>query len=242
MGWWNKLVRDKIAESKRLSEEQNNTLLKLDINSPTVIPNFITDLLSIDQFENLLNLTPFTSSLRFHTTYNIPNYEWDLPHWNTGSDHWPISMIDNFLNQGVCYLVDCSRVNSKINNICEILEQKTNQAVDAHIYFSKLKNIETGFGIHKDSSHNLIIQVQGRTHWKVGSNTYKTSETNIKDFYKEDTLSIDTVLEPGDAIFIPSNIFHRATSLSKRISVSFPIINSKTTTVHEERKWINWNA
>jgi hypothetical protein len=241
MEWWNKLVRDKISQSTLLTQNQNNALLNLDINSPTIISNFIDDLLSVDQFENLLNLTPFTSSLRFHTTYSIPNYEWNLPHWNTGSDHWPISIIESFLNNGVCYLVDCSRVNSKINNICKVLEEKTNQAVDAHIYFSKLENIETGFGVHKDSSHNLIIQVQGKTHWKVGSIMYTSSKSNIKDFYEEDELSIDTVLEPGDAIFIPANIFHGAHSLSKRISISFPIATSKTT-VCEERKWINWDT
>jgi len=241
MGWWNKLVRNKKAQPTLLNEDQNNILLNLDIHSPKVIPNFINNLLSIDQFENLLNLTPFTNSLRFHTSYSIPDYEWKLPHWSTRSDNWPISKIDSFLNQGVCYLVDCSRVNSKINNLCKVLEQKTNQAVDAHIYFSKLKNMKTGFGVHKDSSHNLIIQVQGQTHWKVGSIRYETSNANINEFYDDDAISIDTILKPGDAIFVPANIFHNAHSLSKRISISFPIANSKTT-IHEERKWINWHA
>lgn len=226
-----------------LSSEQTELLSKVNtLDSPVVMKNVFDNVLSIEQFENLLNLTPFTSVQRFSPTFDTPEYTWSVPDWSSGTNHWPNSLVDHLINNGICYMRDCSRVNPSVNNICKILEQTTNRPVDAHIYFSKSENDNKGFGIHKDDSHNLIIQVQGKTDWKVGTKSYKGIPGNIDKFLDDDTLTINEVLEPGDVIFVPAHIYHSARSLSKRISISFPIPEETDTFCFEERTWINWNA
>ena len=211
------------------------------LDKPKVFKNTFLDVLSSVEFENLLNLTPFTNTLRFVPTFPNKNYDWQLPYWNTGTNNWPVDIVEELINTGACYMRDCSRVNSKINTICSVLENEMLNTVDAHIYFSRDQYLDNGFGIHNDAAHNFIIQIEGTTHWKVGSNYYPNDEANLSSFKDNDTLSIDTMLEPGDAIFVPAYVYHSAKSLSKRISISFPM-PAETSTYFENRKWINWNA
>lgn len=207
---------------------------------PVVFKNLFHNVLSLEEFENILNLTPFTSTERFVPTFPIPEFEWQLPYWNTGSNHWPINIVEELVNTGACYLRDCSRLNPKINQICSVIETETNNAVDAHVYFSKSSQLENGFGIHKDLAHNFIIQIEGQTHWKVGTNFYTDDRDNLEEWRYNDKLSIDVILNPGDAIFVPANVYHSAKPLSKRISISFPMPANKSI-YFENRKWINWN-
>jgi hypothetical protein len=211
------------------------------LDKPKVFKNTFLNVLSPVEFENLLNLTPFTNTLRFVPTFPNKNYDWQLPYWNTGTNNWPIDIVEEIINSGACYMRDCSRVNYKINKICSVLENEMLNTVDAHIYFSRDNSLDNGFGIHNDAAHNFIIQIEGTTHWKVGSNYYLNDEVNLSSFKDNDTLSIDTILEPGDAIFVPAYVYHSAKSLSKRISISFPMPAEKST-YFENRKWINWNA
>lgn len=226
-----------------LSAEQINILSKVSLLGKSfIVKNAFDNILTIEQFEQLLNLTPFTNVDRFRPTFKIPGYTWDVPDWSSGTNHWPNSLVNNLINTGICFMRDCSRVNANINNICAVLEQQINRPVDAHIYFSKTGNCVKGFGVHKDVSHNLIIQVQGTTDWKVGTKTYNDLPKNLDDFLDGDSLSIDTILEPGDAIFVPAHTYHSANSLSKRISISFPIPADTDPSHFEERTWIDWNA
>ena len=227
---------------KVLSNVENTALTTIaNLNSPLVFKDTFHDVLSLQEFENLLNLTPFTNTIRFMPTFDIQHYQWPLPYWHTGTNNWPINNIEELIETGVCYLRDCSRATEKMNLISSVLEKNTNKPVDAHIYFSTDKFVNNGFGVHKDSAHNFIIQIQGNTHWKVGSKIYTDQERNISNFLDDDIILVDTVLEPGDAIFVPAHVYHSTNSLSKRISISFPMPD-EAPELFELRKWINWNA
>jgi len=86
----------------------------------------------------------------------------------------------------------------------------------------------TSFNIHCDSPHNFILQVEGRTHWKVYDNRMNT----LLDFHAgypssgidESRLTkvIDVVLEPGDGLYIPPKVYHVACPDQPRISISVP--------------------
>jgi mannose-6-phosphate isomerase-like protein (cupin superfamily) len=223
-----------------LTSSEYNALLKIKHNKPFVIRNTFHNLLSITEFESLLNLTPFTNSKRFRGTFPVERFEWQLPNWNTGTDHWPIDIVKKVINAGVCYMTDCSRATRKINVISSNIESLTNRPVDAHIYFSKSKSLKNGFGIHKDFSDNFIVQVDGETHWQVGGKTYYEADRNINKFKEDDAIFIDTILQPGDAIFIPANVYHSPKNLSKRISVSFPSAQENAENF-EQREWLKWN-
>lgn len=226
-----------------LDTNELNILRDISNNKqPQFMKDALHNVLNIDQFENLINLTPFTNDIRFNTSWSIPQYNWTVPDWSTGINHWPSSLIEHFLDSGTCYLRDCSRINEKINNICAVLEKHNNVPVDAHVYFTKNKDSKNNFGVHKDEAHNLIIQVQGSTHWQVGSNVYKEAKKNLDNFYEDDIILINEILNPGDIIFVPAYVYHSAKSLTKRISISFPIPDDNTIANFEERNWINWHA
>jgi len=73
--------------------------------------------------------------------------------------------------------------------------------------------------MHKDVCHNLIVQVEGTTKFTV-----------------QDKFTI--ILEPGDCVFVPLGVYHRAQSIDKRLSISFPMNpNHKT---RQDRFWIDF--
>ncbi len=66
-----------------------------------------------------------------------------------------------------------------------------------------LKKEACSFGKHLDYAHNLIVQQKGKSRWIVDN-------------------FCDTVLEPGDMLYIPFKYKHECVPLSKRLSISFP--------------------
>jgi quercetin dioxygenase-like cupin family protein len=97
--------------------------------------------------------------------------------------------------------------------------------VDAHIFFSlcKDKDSKKGIGKHKDKSDNLITCVEGKF--------------NVKIFIK-DNIVIDKLMKKGDIVFIPAQTDHQITSITNRLSISFPIANNNLD-LFQSRKWIN---
>tara|TARA_R100000005_G_C4934325_1_gene161811 strand:+ start:263 stop:742 length:480 start_codon:yes stop_codon:yes gene_type:complete len=73
---------------------------------------------------------------------------------------------------------------------------------DAHIYASYTKESRS-FPKHFDYAHNIIIQQKGNSNWIV------------EDF-------CDTVLQPGDMLYIPYKWKHECIPTQKRLSLSFP--------------------
>ena len=165
---------------------------------------------------------------------NDKNYEWNYCSWLTDPNSFPPDLIQQVIKENVCYLRDCSRVNKKINYLCKELEQITDYPTDAHIYFSVTETPVKGFGVHWDQSHNLIVQIEGESRFQVwGETTDKTYRGIEKP--EEDPI-LDVIMKPGDVIFIPILFLHSATSLTKRLSISFPMaIDNK---LHQSRDWV----
>ena len=187
-------------------------------------------LFSWNELEKLLNLRPFVNDRRFHIV-NDTNYKW-MNYWWSSDNSFPPSLIESEMKKYVCYISDASKANEHINRICKSIEDYTGCEVDAHLYFTLCcDDTEIDKFIHKDKSNNLIVQIDGRTNFKVWDNS---SRENLKDPV------LDIIMEPGDMLFIPRNIWHGALSLSNRLSVSFPISPNKTKN-KEDRHWIKFN-
>tara|TARA_B100000902_G_scaffold70028_1_gene75812 strand:- start:2164 stop:2853 length:690 start_codon:yes stop_codon:yes gene_type:complete len=100
----------------------------------------------------------------------------------------------------------------------------------------------SSFTVHEDTPSNFIIQVEGETQWTVYKN--RCAEI-VKDFTIKDkpdiidTLEvvIDTVLKPGDIIYIPPRTYHRAQPHGKRLSVSIPIQHGIEHMKPKDRHW-----
>lgn len=204
--------------------------------------NLIPHLFSWSELESLLNLRPFVNKKRFITVDDLTD-EWNLANrlkfqssWTTDYDSYPPEVIQYFIRHSVCYLRDCSRANKTINTICDKLEKITNHPADAHIYFCLTDNLTSGFGPHWDNQHNLIVQVEGETHFKVWG------KTNQLSFHRVDEPTqkalVDVIMKPGDSVFVPAHYVHCATSLMQRLSVSFPM-TLNVNDLHQSRGWID---
>jgi ribosomal protein L16 Arg81 hydroxylase len=132
---------------------------------------------------------------------------------------WQRSVVDRdqifygAINGFTVVVLNLSTYNKKIQEICYKLENIFNGASDVHLYFSLL-TISNSFGIHNDEPHNLIIQTEGECEWKVW-NTNKKEETYHPPI-------IHTVLGPGDAVYVPSKIYHQCIPMGRRASISIP--------------------
>jgi hypothetical protein len=206
--------------------------------NPFYKENFLHGIFSWQELENLLNLRPFVNATRLNII-NDKNYNWDEVNWLTDKNTWPADLLQEILKDKMAYLRDCSRVNKKINQIALELETVLDKSVDTHIFFTTNVNDTKGFGIHNDLSHNLIIQVEGFTNFKVWEEPEKTEKRFI-DFLIHDPI-IDVEMKPGDAIFIPVKCWHSATSKTKRLSLSFPISIGKNE-IKQTRKWLDINS
>lgn len=170
---------------------------------------------------DLLNNTPFINYERFNVIGGdlSPIRPELVAEWQTDKSIIGPQRVQRYIDNYVCYLTDCSRVNKKINDICHFLENVNKISCDAHIFFSvkKMQTTKDGFGMHFDQSHNLIIQIEGKTQFTV-----------------ED--KFDITLEPGDCVYAPAGVWHKAVSLDNRLSISFPMNpNHKTL---QERTWL----
>jgi hypothetical protein len=204
----------------------NNTLLNNIKNCiPFVERNVLHNLFSWNELESLLNLRPFVNSARLHILSNV-EYKWSSSIWLTDINTYPPNLLNEEIKKYVCYIQDCSRVNKNINDICSILENHCKWPADAHIFFSykEAHTDLTGFGIHKDEQPNLITCVDGKIQAKIWSEN------------KNGEPVIDTILNKGDVVYIPNNVYHQIIPLTKRISISFPMNINHTLT--QERDWI----
>ncbi len=217
-----------------LSQEISNQILEF---KPFYQKNAIQDLFSWSELESLLNLRPFVNNHRFNII-SEKTYEWEGSDWLSDINSYPPDLIESEIRNYVCYLSDCSRVNLKVNQLSEKLETLTSYSTDAHIYFSVEDIPSKGFGIHYDFSHNLIVQIDGQTHFKVwGKHEGEKSEkTRARNNIDEKPI-LDVIMSPGDLIFIPIYYWHSAFSITKRLSVSFPM--TLKTTNHQSRHWIS---
>lgn len=207
---------------------------KLNSKEPFYGNNFSIeqDIFSWNELESLLNLRPFINNTRFKAT-NQNDYTWNNQTWLTDVNTWPASLLSEVIRKDTCFIVDCSRVNKKINNICKIIEEKWKYPTDAHIYFS-FKEQQKGFDSHWDYSNNLIVQIDGETNIKIWNELKYEGDRQVKS--KSEPI-IDIIMKPYDYVFVPKNMVHQAVPLSKRLSISFPM-STDTNIETQDRDWI----
>lgn len=203
-----------------------NHLQSIKELKPFYAKKVFSNIFSWNELLSLLNNRPFMTNSRVHILNNKEEgYEWPAGGWLTDWDTYPASLLQEEIKKYVCYLQDCSRVNEKINMICEDIEKALSLPVDAHIFFS-LKEPETdtsGFKKHNDTQHNVITLVDG--------------EMNIKVWSKEDKIIINEDMQPGDICFVPKETDHQVIPYTKRLSVSFPALTGDDQFM-QDRHWI----
>ena len=66
----------------------------------------------------------------------------------------------------------------------------------------------------------------------------KTLINITNELSKNDDLIIDEKMKPNDVVFVPKGINHHVIGLTKRLSISFPMIISSDSYPPQDRTWI----
>ena len=206
--------------------------------------NYKPDLLSWNEMANIINTRPLMNDKRVKLLGNNKRYEWLCSKWTKDPNCFPPSLIKKLLDNIMIYFVDMSRATEKINDFAKHIEDDYGKQTDAHIYVCRNLKIKHHFGVHYDFNHNLIVQCEGKTNFKVWDEV-KNVDRNLKGIGINTRLEMevepimDVDMESGDAIWIPKHFPHLATSLTPRLSVSFPLSEySDTNLIREDRTWI----
>lgn len=119
--------------------------------------------------------------------------------------------------------------SEKTNKLLSIFERLFNVNAAIHVYCGL--DGSSSFPIHDDYPVNFIIQVEGKTRWKVYKNRisylYKIGSFNDRfpDRRVDESeleVAVDVELEPGDGLYIPARCYHAAFPTGKRLSMSIP--------------------
>tara|TARA_B100001057_G_scaffold2174_1_gene2015 strand:- start:1497 stop:2135 length:639 start_codon:yes stop_codon:yes gene_type:complete len=204
------------------------------------IKQYFNNLLNWNELENLINIRPLMTTKRVQLLNINESFEWMNSIWTSDPNCIPPSLIRSLLDEIVIYFVDMSRATKRINDFARTIEDEYGRQVDAHIYVCRNLNIEHPFGAHYDFSDNVIVQCEGITNFKVWDEVKNVREDSINSKLQIDHEPIlDVDMESGDTIWIPKHFPHLATSLTPRLSVSFPISSvANISDVREDRNWI----
>ena len=206
------------------------------------IKNYHANLLSWNELAYLINIRPLMTTARVKLLdAQKREFKWKCTGWHRHPDCYPPSLIKVLLDEMVVYFTDMSRATKNLNNFASQVEDEYQRQTDAHIYVCRNPELEHPFGAHYDEAHNIIVQCEGQTHfkvWKEVENKNFENGANLNLDLKEDPI-LDVVMSPGDALWVPMFFPHHAISLSSRLSVSFPFTpRGLLTKANEDRNWI----
>ena len=208
--------------------------------SPKFEKDYCPDLLSWKELSDLVNQTQLMTQQRIKVNFPeeyAKSLSWPKTRWCLDDTSVPAVILKDIIERYVCYFREMSRSTKKINDFAKSIEDKYNMPTDAHIYTCKNLDIEHPFGIHYDDSHNIIVQCEGETNFKVWD-IIKDKDQPQSNMSITDTPLLDVDMKPGDAIWIPKSYPHLATSHTPRMSVSFPFIREHKDEPIQNREWI----
>lgn len=181
-----------------------------------------TNLVSWGEIENYLNNPYFYHKDIIHIidqNGNFKELEEKIYPWSTDSRYSPKEIFEN-INAGFgFYCSNFNKFSERCNNLSsEIYKNIPNINLDFHVY-GGLKKSSESFAIHRDTSNNIILQIDGESHWKVYNSDFSIENRNLNSD-ENLKLLIDYILRPGDLLYIPVGNYHKCNPLSKRLSIS----------------------
>lgn len=197
-----------------------------------------SELLSWQDVENCMN-NPYLYDFEM---IDSQGFKVDIPRsqkaWMWGKTAQNKKFLFEKFHQGNSLIImNYGFYNEKTNHLLDIFERTFDVNSAIHVYCG-LTDAKS-FTIHDDYPANFIIQVEGTTRWKVFNNRisymYKVGTMNNRLNDDDLDVAIDVELSPGDALYIPSRMYHCAYPTGKRLSMSIPCWNRFPTDPEENR-------
>tara|TARA_Y100000758_G_C16054776_1_gene422819 strand:+ start:1230 stop:1958 length:729 start_codon:yes stop_codon:yes gene_type:complete len=120
-------------------------------------------------------------------------------------------------------------LNKTMWNQCVEFEKEFGQGC-GNLYCSKLSE-SNNFKVHADSTDNFLFHVRGKIRWHIYN--------EFADECKPGEATLDTTidLDEGDVLYIPIKLYHRVTTLSPRISISYHFTDKPSNRIG---RWYDW--
>ena len=198
--------------------------------------NRFKDHFSWTELDNYLN------SMDLNGWDRMPQLAVILPEGNTlnpeKSSEWTKKTHKKQFSKGLIYdlwthgnsmiLPLSEHLNKTMWKQCEEFEKEFGMGC-ANIYVSNQSD-SNNYQIHADSTDNFLFHVRGKIRWHIYN--------EFADQCKPEDATINTYidLDEGDMLYLPIKLYHRVTTLSPRISISYHFTKDKA----NRAKWYDW--
>jgi hypothetical protein len=189
--------------------------------TPGVLPQLL-DLISIDRIDEIIadsELPPKSLGMA-QSGRGISTDEFTHP--NGSIDRGAV--LDNFRNGMTIVLPQLQFADGKLYDFCLGLERDFGARIQTNIYLTP--NSSQGFGIHYDDHDVLVLQVSGRKKWEIYGQRdglpYKGEKFRSED-HDPGELKAEFVIEPGQCLYVPRGLAHRATNEGEEPSLHITV-------------------
>lgn len=169
----------------------------------------VADLLSIDRIDEIISDSelPPSSLNMAQDGRGLPQDEYTFP--NGAIDRGAV--LDAFRNGATIVLPQMHLADGKLYNFCLGLERDFGARIQTNVYLTP--NTAQGFGIHYDDHDVLVLQVSGRKKWEIYGQREGLpfrGERFRADHDDPGELKAEFVIEPGQCLYVPRGLAHRA--------------------------------
>lgn len=121
------------------------------------------------------------------------------------------AVLDTFRNGATIVLPQLHFADARLYTFCLALEREFGARIQTNIYLTPPGN--SGFGIHYDDHDVFVLQVSGRKKWEIYGQRdglpFK-GENFRKDHDDPGELRETFIMEPGECLYVPRGLSHRA--------------------------------
>ena len=189
--------------------------------TPGTVPA-VTDLISIDRIDEIIadSELPPNSLGMAKEGRGIPTDEFTHP--SGAIDRGAV--LDNYRNGMTIVLPQLPFADGKLYAFCLALERDFGARIQTNIYLTP--NSSQGFGIHYDDHDVLVLQVSGRKKWEIFGQRdglpYKGEKFRNGE-HDPGELKAEFVIEPGQVLYVPRGLAHRATNAGEEPSLHITV-------------------
>lgn len=185
-------------------------------------PAALVDLISIDRIDEIIadSELPANALGMAKEGRGIPSE--DFTHANGSIDRGAV--LDNYRNGMTIVLPQLQFADGKLYAFCLGLERDFGARIQTNIYLTP--NASQGFGIHYDDHDVLVLQVSGRKKWEIFGQRdglpYKGEKFRNGE-HDPGELKAEFVIEPGQVLYVPRGLAHRATNAGEEPSLHITV-------------------
>ena len=171
---------------------------------------FYQDLFTVKDLDELLNL-----NILSYPDTRIANaiQEIDKSSYVTGDLINPIKFVNEFLTGSTMVFSQLQRKSAKLGKFADLLSKDIHHKIQTNIYYTPANS--QGFKVHYDTHDVFVLQIEGTKEWKIYNEVVKLamlSEHYNSKLHNIGEEQMSLTLKPGDLLYIPRGIAHKAVS------------------------------